>query len=62
MKSGARLNSLNNNNKDTYVNNRNKKKKLKTESTYSLRVNHLSISDNNKRNMKNLVKIFFILG
>ena len=54
MKSGARLNSLNNNNKDTYVNNRNKKKKLKTESTYSLRVNHLSISDNNKRNMNNL--------
>lgn len=54
FKSGARINSLNNNNKDTYVNCRNKKKKLKTESTYSLRVNHLSICDNNKRIINNL--------
>ena len=49
-KSKVRMNSLNNNNnniKNTYINNRNKNKnkKIKTESTYSLKVNNNNINE-----------------
>ena len=57
-KSKQRMNSLNNNYnnniKDTYINKRNKNinKKIKTESTYSLKVNNININDNNNNNKR----------
>ena len=52
-KSGVKINSLKNIKNDNYTNNRNKKKKIKDETSYSLKVSNLNIKENHKKKSKN---------